>query len=34
MAGDAEQPMAEINFDELGEAVLGNTEVPLPCSWT
>jgi flagellar motor switch protein FliN/FliY len=26
MAG---QPMADINFDELGEAVLGSTEVPL-----
>lgn len=26
MAG---QPMANINFDELGEAVLGSTEVPL-----
>lgn len=26
---DAEQPLADINFDELGEAVLGSTEVPL-----
>lgn len=26
MAG---QPMANVNFDELGEAILGSTEVPL-----
>jgi flagellar motor switch protein FliN len=26
MAG---QPMADVNFDELGEAILGSTEVPL-----
>lgn len=29
MSADQSQPLADINFDELGEAALGSTEVPL-----
>lgn len=29
MSADPNQPMSDINFDELGQSVLGSTEVPL-----